>query len=248
VAAEVERIESPFRQPVSNQAGPGSEPRLRQLEIELSLRPMSGYEEEAVEERLGHPNTAALCNEILARCLVAPGADFAHSLRRVRGLLVAERDIALIRLRRRSLGDQVEVEVDCPACGTSNDARFNLDALPLPDHQVPERLHVTLEDGNEVELRLPTAGDQERLFDARIDKDSRRRTWLLAQCITRLGNREGSPDEDTVRSLAVIDRRVLERALEAALPALDLGMELTCCQCGHTFSTPFDVSAFFLPS
>jgi hypothetical protein len=244
VAADVERVESPFRQSASSKA----EPRRRRLETELPLRPMSGYEEEAVEERLGAPNTAALCNEILARCLVAAGADFAQALRRVRGLLVAERDIALISLRRRSLGDQVEMEADCPACGASNDACFTLDTLPLPDGDVPEHIHVTLADGTEVELRLPTAGDQEMLLDAGIDTDSRRRTWLLAHCITRLGNREGSLDADTVRALAVADRRALEQALEAALPTLDLGMALACCQCEHRFSTPFDVSSFFLPS
>jgi hypothetical protein len=155
--------------------------------------------------------------------------------------------MALIRLRRRSLGDQVEMEVDCPACGTSNDARFALDALPLPDHQVPERLHVTLVDGAEAELRLPTAGDQEMLLDAGIDTDSRRRTWLLARCITLLGNQEGPLDEDAARALAVADRRALEQALESVLPTLDLGLKLTCCQCEHAFSTPFHVSAFFLP-
>lgn len=243
---DAERVESPFRARAASNAGG----KRRPLVTDLGLRAMTGFEEEVIEERLREPNTAALCNEILARCLVAPGADFTAALARVRQLLVVERDMALIQLRRRSLGDKVEMEVSCPACEMASEVDFQLGVVPLPGTDVPESLCVTTADGTEIELRLPTAADQEMLLGSGADlaSESKRRTWLLARCITRLGNQQGPVDPDAVRALTTADRRALEQALEAALPVLDLGMEVTCSHCGHGFSSPFDVSAFFLPS
>ncbi len=64
------------------------------------LRPMTGYEEELVEDAAFRSNTAALCNEVLARCLCKVGESIADAGARVGGLLVAERDVAIVDLRR----------------------------------------------------------------------------------------------------------------------------------------------------
>jgi len=217
----------------------------------LEVRAMTGYEEEVVERRRGDANTAALCNELVARCLVAPGADHAAAYERVRALLVAERDVALIALRRASFGDLVELEIACPACQQTNEIDFPLGSLPVslgssPGSR-PRAIEAVLSDGTRVAMLLPTAGDQEDLLDADLETASERRTFLLGRAIERFGDRSGPFDFEFARALSVSTRSALEEALDAAIPDLDLSMAVTCTACDRAFSAPFDVASFFLP-
>lgn len=229
----VERLESPFK-------GRGAAAR-------LVPRPMTGHEEEWVERRRAQANTARVCNEVLARCLAEPGADCSRELERVRALPVAQRDEALLQLRRLSLGDTVHMQARCPACDGAVEVDFPLSHIPLPSTAAPARVEVTLEDGSQAVLRLPTAGDQEALLDAALETEAERRTWLLSRVLLRWGGSEGPFPEDFTRGLSTPARATLERALEEALPDLDLSMAVGCPGCGHAFSAPFDVAAFFLP-
>jgi hypothetical protein len=208
---------------------------------------MTGWEEEFVERHLNTSNTAHLCNGLLARCLVSPGEDATAARAIVRGLLVAERDRALVALRCISLGPRVSSIVRCPACEAENQSDFLLDDLPL-DFEVPHSsLEVTLAEGTRVGLRLPTAGDQEDLIDADVRGTAARRTWLLDRLIERYGDRSGGMETDFARSLPVAARRELEAAIERTLPDFALRMAITCQACGHGFDAPFDVPAFFFP-
>jgi hypothetical protein len=209
---------------------------------------MTGHEEELVERRRNEPNTARLCNELLARCLVPVGADSTQELARIRSLQVAQRDAALLELRRISLGDEVRTTVACPACGHAVEVDFRLSQIPVP--AVPETsvpLDVPLGDGRQARLRLPTVGDQEALLDTPLETEAEKRTWLLARVLLRYGDEQGPFSEAFTRALPMSVRAALERALEQALPDLDLSMAVTCQDCGHGFSAPFDVAAFFLP-
>lgn len=245
-----ERIVNPFRSGVTSGAARAEAPAQRVPRAAapgLDLRAMTGHEEEVVERRSGDANTAALCNELVARCLVAPGADFAAAYDRVRALLVAERDAALIALRRLSFGDRVELEITCPSCGKLNEIDFALGSLPISIGSGPREIEATLADGTRVAMRLPTAGDQEDLLDAGLETASERRTFLLARAIARFGERTEPLDFDAARALPVSTRSALEKALDAAIPDLDLSMAVTCSACEHAFSAPFDVASFFLP-
>lgn len=210
----------------------------------LPLRELSGWEEEYLERHGGEANTAALCNEVLARCLVDPGADAAAARATVRGLLVAERDRALVDLRRRSLGPLVSAQARCSACGEQSEIEFSVDALDL-GFDVPERrFEYETADGVVAALRLPTAGDQAELADAGVQGDAEARSWVLARCIERYGDDEGV-DLAFVRALPVRTRAELEAAIDARLPDVDLSMALDCSQCGAPNVAPFDVANFF---
>ena len=214
----------------------------------IELRPLTGWDEEYVERHQADPNTARLCNEVLARCLVPPGEDPTEARETVRALLVAERDRELVELRRLSLGPHVSARVPCPACGEISEAGFSLDVLPLGFEPPPRRLTVYLDDVGEVELRLPTAGDQEDLLDAGLQGDAEQRSWLLARCIERYGDRRDGLDLDFARDLPVRVRAELESAIESSLPDLDLEMAVECSHCGTPIAAPFDVPSFFFSS
>jgi hypothetical protein len=214
----------------------------------IALRGLTGWDEEYVERHQAEPNTARLCNEILARCLVAPGEEPAAARQTVRDLLVAERDRELVALRRLSLGSDVSARVACPACGETSEAEFSLDVLPLEFEPPPRQLTLELDGVGEVRLRLPTAGDQEELLDAGLEGEAERRSWLLARCLERYGDRREGFDLDFARGLPVNVRAALESAIEDALPDLDLEMAVACSHCGAPISAPFDVPSFFFSS
>src|SRR5579883_3481737 len=239
----VERMENPFRGSSSAGAVPNPSPRSSKLE----LRGMTGFEEEVVERRRNETNTASLCNEIVARCMVPPGEDFRAALQQVRHMLIARRDEALIAIRRISLGDTVSTIVTCPNCKRQNEVNFALSSLPIDIKDVPERVDVKLDEGAHVSMRLPTAGDQEELLDEKLASESERRTWLLSRVIVQYGDDAGPFDVDFARSLPIAVRRKLETALEKVIPDLDLTMSLSCVECSQKFKSAFDVAAFFLP-
>ena len=215
------------------------------MSASLELRPLSGWEEEYVDRHRSEANTARLCNEVLARCLVGPGEEPGGAREAVRGLLVAERDRELVALRRRSLGPDVDAVLSCPACGEASEVRFSLDALPL-DFEAPEQpLRVDLGDGVEAVVRLPTAGDQADLLDAGLDGDAERRSWLIARCLERYGDRAEGLDLDFVRGLPTRERLAIESAIDERLPELGLEMDVTCSHCAAAIDAPFDVAQFF---
>jgi len=251
------RMASPLRPPpaslaASPAAGSQTEPPAPRAVTTLPpLRPLTGYEEEFLEEHQHDANTAWLCNEVLARCLVPPGADHTPALAQVRSLLVAERDRALIELRRISLGPQISAQVDCPDCTQPVEAEFSLDALAIDVPEVPREFETLVEGTGVARLRLPTAGDQEDLLEAAPRTESARRSWMLGRCLLDLAGHAPGPDGDDTarvgfaRGLPVPVRRQLESALEDALPGLDLEMSLECPHCAGSFLAPFDVQLFF---
>jgi hypothetical protein len=231
-----ERVPSPVRPETTRNA---ADPAARIL----PLRELTGWEEEYLSRHQHDANTARTCNEVLARCCVPPGTEPAEPVRaRVRDLLVAERDLELVRLRRMSLGPGVEARLECPACGEANDASFSLDDLDLDPGFPAERTGVPV-DGDELTLSLPTAGDQEELLDADLDGPAERRTWLLARSLRRPDG--SSLGLDAARELPLRRRAALERAIDDQLPTLDLDMAVRCAHCGADFTAPFDVGSFF---
>lgn len=242
MAATTERVDSPLQSARSTTSAPtASAPR-------LALRAMSGWEEEYVQRHQADANTARLCNEILARCLVPPGEEPGVARQTVAALLVAERDRELVELRRLSLGADVSAEVVCPACDRTSDAAFSLDALPLDLPASPRRISLDVPDVGTVTVRLPTAGDQEELFDATLETEAERFSWLLTRCLERVGERTERFDLSFVRDLPVRARRALDAGLQEAVPALDLEMAVTCSHCAAPINAPFEVSSFFFSS
>ncbi|MGF1654562.1 MAG: hypothetical protein ACFCUP_14730 [Actinomycetales bacterium] len=226
---------------------------------------MTGWEEEYLARHQSDANTSRTCNELLALCCAPPGAEPGGAREAVRGLLVAERDRELVRLRRMSLGPDVTAQADCPECGSGSEIRFSLDepgpgeALLAPRDEAPSarEFDVQLAGVGRVRMRLPTAGDQADMVEELMPADgpdagsesaleaSVRRTWLLARCVTAFGPGAGPLDVTAARAMPVAQRGALVAALEERLPDSDLSLLATCPECRHGFTVALDMSIFF---
>lgn len=211
------------------------------------LRPLTGFEEEFVDSAQPAANTARIANELLARCLVKPGADFVTAVSEVQALSVAERDRLLVHLRQISLGDEVETAAACPACRTVSLIRVRLSELPLRFDPPPAEVAVDFDDFGTAVIRTPSALDQEQLADLE-GSQAERRSALLALLLVRLGSRCGPFSLADVRALPARVRGCIQDALCDALPDLDLSLNVPCTGCGVGFQSPFELRSFFLPS
>lgn len=257
-ADPVERVRSPFARasaPASSAVPPAPPVAPEVVASEavasaaLSVRATTGYEEDLVlRHRAAGP--VWLCNEVLARCLAAPGEDPGEARRAtIRALPIAARDRLLIELRRRSFGDRMEVHTACPQCGEKVEAALDLAQLdPGPSASAPSHVEEALSDGQVARVRLPTAGDQERLEGRGADNAAERRTALLALLIERIGATPGPLAPEAVHALPSRDRLALERRIEAETPLLDLSLGLTCPACARAWAAPIEVTSFFLTS
>ncbi len=258
----VERVRSPFARPAPGPSAPPATPApaaapaavsapppvTRPAALRESLREITGYEEDFVQRQGAGANLSRVCNEVLARCFVAPGEAPGAWLARVRALPIAERDRLLVDLRRLSFGDVVELEAPCPACGEVAGAKVPLSKLPLDVAPSVERLAVDLGDGRTAVAHPPTAGDQEALLDGAYDTPAARRTALLACVLERIGEREGPFSTAEVHALPSRDRAAIEAAVNAETRTIDLSLGMSCPACGHEWAAPLDLRAFFLPS
>lgn len=207
------------------------------------LRPLCGLEEELVAADR-HGNAAALGNELLARCLTAPGRDASSARREIGGLLVPERDLALVDLRRRTLGRTLELVLTCPSCSAPHDVELDLDRLTAPPPAPPE---VTVaHEGRQARVRLPTAADQARVVAAAAGDVAAGRDELLALTLVEL---DGQPGPFTRADAAALEpglRAAIDAAIEDTLPDVDLALTAPCPSCGGAIDEPVNLGALVL--
>lgn len=155
-------------------------------------------------------------------------------------LPVGRRDARLLLLRAGTLGPTLESETRCPACGE----RLELD-LESEDLRAEAAASgaagpfALCHDGYEVAFRLPSSRDLVAAGEGSAGATAER---LLARCLLE-ARHEGEWVAPEALPEAVVS--AVAEAMAAADPLADLQLALTCPACGHGWSAPFDVAAFF---
>jgi hypothetical protein len=223
----------------------------RHRDYELAV--FTGREEELLAQAR-HPCPAALVTEVLSRCVRRIGEVTPVSPEVARGLLVADRQYLMLRLRAATFGDRVGATLFCPwpDCGERVSLEFALDDVPVEAPPQPGPLHtMTLSataagrEGCEVVFRLPTGADQEALSGLLEDNEAAALTALLARCVLRIGDDEGT-DEPSVAALSAPARAEIEERMRQVAPSVAQTMDARCTECGRGFTAPFDIQRFFL--
>ena len=196
------------------------------------LRRLTGREEEWLTQHAGMPS-AHLATKLLSACFVRL-EDVPVNSDIIDKLLVGDRDYLILQLRRLTLGDRFAAVFSCPACKRAMDVEFLAQDISIePRLQTVAAYTWASDDAQRVVCyRLPNGADQEAVADlpagAAVEA-------LLARCVIDDG---GTPlsNEERVAVIAEMD---------AHAPQIDLGLELNCPECGHSFTTPFDCTSFF---
>jgi hypothetical protein len=185
----------------------------------------------AVAERAaaadGHERAAALAQAALGDPAEGvPAGD----------LPLGRRDAALLRLYRDVRGPVVEALATCPACDTTLDVHLPVaelvaayDAGGSAGDPAPLDLGTV-----QLQLRWPATSDLQAVAAA-ADVESAAAA-LLARCVVGLSRPDGSQDPlDPAERIAVADH------LEQTDPLVDTRVEVSCGDCGETWTAFLDV-------
>jgi hypothetical protein len=197
---------------------------------DAGLRPVVGADEAFLLDA-GALAPVERSTALLARCLVRLGPREPPGDEHVRGLAAGDREALLLRLRRLTLGDRLDLVLSCPACGEALGLELRVGELLVPpyDDWAPE--HSLALDEVRVSFRLPTGGDLEAAARvAAVDPGAGARL-VLERCVLRV---EGAPDLPAEAAEAVAAR------MAELDPQADVVLEMPCAVCGHRFAVSLD--------
>jgi hypothetical protein len=161
---------------------------------------------------------------LLLLALAEPG----HAADELAGWSAGRRDAALLTLRERAFGAELEALAACPSCEEPLELQFAVSDV-LVGGGAEDELAVEV-GGRRVAFRLPSAGDLAELGG--FDDPAVAERWLLERCVA--GAAELSPD-----ALDAVSARMAE-----ADPQADVELACECPACGASWSAPLDVVAF----
>src|SRR5215217_7461624 len=193
------------------------------------LRPLTGREEEWVTLHADTP-AAQMTTKILSACFVRL-EDVPVNSEIAGKLLVGDRDFLILQLRRMTLGDRFAAVFSCPACKLTMDVEFLAHDIFIEPRPQKTTTYTWHSGDRPIHFRLPNGADQEAVADLATDEAVE---ILLARCVIEEGGTLTAEEQAAV--IAEMDRLA---------PQIDLELELNCPECGHSFTTPFDCTAFF---
>lgn len=196
------------------------------------LRPLTGREEEWMTRHADTPG-AKMTTSILSWCFVRlENAPVDPDI--VGKLLVGDRDFLMLQLRRMTLGDRFAAVFSCPACKRAMDVEFLAQDIFVEPRPQDATTYTWRSDDQRppIRFRLPNGADQEAVAELSTNKAVE---VLLARCVVDDG---GIP-------LTLDERAAVIAEMDRLAPQIDLELDLTCPECGHSFTTPFDCTAFF---
>lgn len=151
---------------------------------------------------------------------------------------IGQRDRQLFLLREALFGPMLEACADCPACDAMLD-------LPLTTHDfltstapAPGELLLVEAAGHVLRCRLPDTSD---LLAVAAAPEAQRAELLLQRCVVS-AMQGGAPCPAAGLPPAVVAASAA--AMAAADPLADPRLGLTCPDCGHGWTAPFDIASF----
>jgi hypothetical protein len=222
------------------------------LQVAADIAPLTGFAEEQLAEPFDARTRPTLVTRLLAGCVSALGTRSAVDA--IRGLLVADREFLVLKLRQLTFGSRVQATLVCPECDRRLDMEFDIDALPveirhpLADTEVLELSHAaafvdaTGVEHRAVEFRLPTGVDEEAVAAGEARDVAEASATLLERCLVRVGN-IAPVDRATARGLNALARTEIEERMETVAPQIGLEMDVGCPECGRVFVEVLDCAA-----
>jgi hypothetical protein len=210
--------------------------------IEIELKEMTGAEEELLtNQRL--IRTGDAINQVLRNCIVRIGEKSEPSVSDVLDLLSGDRLFALVRLRQISLGDEVELEPNCPnsACRMTNYLTVNLEELEVTSYT----------DKREFDFKLPGSKKTVRYgyLDGHKEKRlaSLREPNITSAMLIRILDIDGKPPSKKILAeMSMRDRRALREEMARVDAGIDTTVEVECDGCGTHIRTRLEAEPAFL--
>jgi hypothetical protein len=167
----------------------------------------------------------------IAACATAAGE-------RVAEWTVGRRDALLLDLHAAAFGGEIELVTACPACGAALELSFGAADVRSAWGDASEEHELEAAAGGvRLAFRLPASADL--LAVVGLEDTSAARRALAERCILR-ASRDGVPLPAPELPDSILDL-LAARAAELD-PQAEIELSLSCGECGHGWSTSFDVA------
>lgn len=150
---------------------------------------------------------------------------------------IGARDNALLKLRSELFGNDLQCVVSCTECSSRVEIRFAVRDLCLAPTEVSEDALSFESRGRRWHLKLPTSADL--IAVEPLPADHVRRQALLERCLVPVGAGNDAIDEpanETVQAAIEL--------LANADPQANIQLAVECPDCGHNWSSRFDIVNF----
>jgi hypothetical protein len=219
-----------------------------QLHTAAEVRELNGADEEMLSRPEVMKSMARFTQLLLQRGVTRIGPYENPDNKILGSLLIGDRDMLLLAIRRATYGDVLEMQVQCPACSETLDVKHDL-AKDVPikkmDNPMERSFAFTLNNGEEVKALLAVGSDQEAILVGNQSKSlAELNTLLLARCVSRSGGRPLGLDG--ARQMGIQDRRNLLTEITGRQPGPQYSkIDLDCGSCGKEFPMVVDLQDLF---
>ena len=222
---------------------------------DAEIKQMTGVEEEILTDPKLSRNAGKLITALLESTVVTLDG-IKPSAEAIRDLTIGDRDALLMELRKVSLGEEIQMNFQCPSCSATLDMTYSLDEIEtvIADKDAPAEIKVKLTDGytddegvnhTDAVVTLPTGHTQERTAAIMRQNIARGNTEMLLKTVHKIG----AVDKVTttiVRGLTKRDRDILVKVVSREAPGPKLTTWIDCYECGYRFETIMDLANFFV--
>jgi hypothetical protein len=228
------------------------------VQQELVVSEMTGYEEDLLA---GKGPILQRLNQIILNCTRRLGSieERGQLNRAVSALTASDRMVALLAIRRASLGDFYEVKVQCPNPECKEEVRFTLNladveirAMADPTKRTFEH---TLTSGRQVAWHVMTSADEEWL----TQKGKKREDVLTLALLSRVDMVDGLEINRArdykaamarLKALSTRDRNEIRTHFEQCEGHVDTVVDFSCPSCQHEWRDELSLgqASFFFPS
>jgi len=212
------------------------------IAMEAEIRELTGVDEEAVA-RITDMGKSLLA--ILQRGVVSIGGTKATQ-EMLDDLLVGDRELLLLAIRRATFGETIELEGPCPDCSVQQSFMVDLGEVEIKRLENPEDRVFTVEGkAGTFTVTLPSGHIQKKLVSSSDKTGPEMDTMVLKECVTSI-NDLPVLDIKQIRNLSVQDRRSLISEISKRSPGPQLSeIKKTCTACGSEVPLPLTVADVF---
>jgi hypothetical protein len=214
------------------------------------VRELNGYDEEAIARfQAMNPdagNVPAVLNRVAELATVAIDGH-KPTLNDIESLLVGDRNILIMAIRRLTYGPEVAGSVQCPSCLEQNEVSVDpwtdLEFVPYKGEFFTE---IELRHGSRVTMRMMLAGDQSTAFTREMTM-AERNSILLERLVMDIDRQQihamASTAAQATRSLGLADRRTILEAM-VDQPGYQFGREVDgrCASCENELGLRLEVA------
>lgn len=224
-----------------------------------TLREMTGEDEEYINRSDIKSNGAKVSTALLSRCVTSIGTLTKKAVgpkkwdEIFKSILVGDRDIMLLELRKQSIGSSIEVVHTCPnkECRAKLKTIIDVDELEITPYdglrEIPFELPKGYVDGKGVlhrngKMRRPNGLDGEILTPVAKNNMAKAESLLLSRiCQFDDG---AYIDQSVMAKLSMKDRNYLQELLNEHSFGVNMTVPVMCDRCGEEFTGNLNQSNF----